>query len=352
MPLRILPIDDLRGRIVHDRHTIRVAQLTGSLQASDNVDRILLDGRARRKSTTIRGSERWHEVLLPLLPAARALQVAPSECREALVFQVGACNLRCWFCFVDSYLLAGDSRHSSLLQVDEIIDLLEGEFPARILHVSGGEPLLAPEFIEELRARTNASGAATAPYLWIETNLTILPRDLSAGALAAVARLADQSSVGFVGCFRSIVPEEYRHTIGNLENSWQDQFAAASALRDRGADFFATVILAIHDLTGLRGKIEYFCDTVVKHLGRAMLERIVPIEVRPYAATKARLGSERQRLLESQYEVLPVWWDILSEYLGRPAFDVLPVRAKQREASPPAASEDLLSTGESGRWKR
>lgn len=335
MPLKTLSVDELRGRIVHDRQTIRVAQLAGSLEARDNVGRILLDGRARRKGTTIRGSERWHEVLLPLLPAIQALKIDPSECREALVFQVGACNLRCWFCFVDSYLLAGDSRHSSPLRVDDLVKLLaSGEFPGRILHVSGGEPLLAPEFIEELRVRTNACDAAVVPYLWIETNLTILPRDLSARALGAIARLAHQRNVGFVGCFRSIVPAEYRHTIGNLGNAWLDQLVAAKALRDRGADFFATVILAIRDLTNVRAKVEYFFDTVIERLGIDMLERIVPIEVRPYAATQPRLGSGRRQLLESQYEVLPVWWEVLSDYLGKSAFDLLPIRIKQGKPGP------------------
>ncbi|MBU0505665.1 MAG: radical SAM protein [bacterium] len=318
MTYHTMNICELRNRLItHDGEGVMVANLLGSLEEKDNPEQILMDGLARKKTSFIRGTRKWHEVLVPLKPAAQALKTEEEGCQESLLVQVGACNLRCWYCFVDVNLITGAKDYTKELSVDKVVEYLKDHQQYKILHISGGEPLLSIEFIQKLQTQLKACLDKKAPYLWMETNLTVSPYDLPIECYSKLETVFQNKKVGVVGCFRSFVPDEYSKTIGGLDVNWYKQFSVARDLTSLGADFYSTVVLMTNDFRNVESKIKYFFDTYIKYLGEQKMNRLLPIEIRRYTPTKERLDDEYEKLIQSQYDVLPIWKDIYKSYLGK-----------------------------------
>lgn len=315
-----------RGRLIGDGgRSLRVANLSEGLIARDNVNQIVLGGLARHKKSTIKGTERWHQTLYPLKPAATALDAKSTECEHALVFQTSICNLRCWFCFVDYHLLAGLPATTGMLQAELVASYVE-EKGIRIIHASGGESMLVPEYAKALLECTQHQDLASRPYVWIETNLTIAPSMLPSTSRQSLKYLGSSTRCGVVGCFRSITSEDYQYASGSNMN-WLTQFATAKELLEHELDCYFTVILMLCETRDVRGKVRRFLDTAIEHLGEVSIAKTVPIEVKPYSAVAARLNPIAARVMESQYEVLSVYWEELAKYLGESPFGVLPIRS-------------------------
>src|SRR5205085_11623142 len=117
--------------------------------------------------------DNWIQNPLPILPAAKALGLNQYSQIKAQVFQNSVCNWRCWYCFVDFKLLSGDSKHSSFLTCNEMLDLyLAEENPAPMIDLTGGQPDLTPEWIPWMMQTLIEKGLDQKVYLWSDDNLS------------------------------------------------------------------------------------------------------------------------------------------------------------------------------------
>lgn len=326
--MRVNFIEELRSKVITvDSDKIRVAKLSGSLIAKDNHKKIFLNGLIRKRHSFVTGTDKWHKVLLPMLPVCKALNLKPEECLESLIIQTPVCNIRCWFCFVDYKLINGNPDNTGIISQDQIVNFLK-EKNMRIIHISGGEPIIIPEFINGLYQKSKNIESSQRPFIWVETNLTISPSDLDQESLDHLVSVMKSKRTGFVGCFKSICPEDYHFSIGNSDTDWIKQFESAKKFLDYNANFYSTLILVVRNLWNLKSKIKTFFDTAIKYCGEEFLRKIVPIEVRLYSATSDRISGKEKQLLKSQYEVLFVYKEILKSYTGQEAWEILPIEEK------------------------
>lgn len=64
------------------------------------------------------------------------------------VFQISACDFRCWFCFVNKDRLSGNLNFASFLLADELVELyLKEPNRPKIIDLSGGQQNLVHEWI-------------------------------------------------------------------------------------------------------------------------------------------------------------------------------------------------------------
>jgi uncharacterized Fe-S cluster-containing radical SAM superfamily protein len=113
--------------------------------------------------------------------AAAALGGHWSEHNLAAITQVGACNFRCNYCYVDFRHLAGHESFvgdATSLVADFVKlrrHLADSGQALTILRISGGEPLLAPSLIAEVFQRMTALNMTGQCLLKVESNLSAFP---------------------------------------------------------------------------------------------------------------------------------------------------------------------------------
>lgn len=111
----------------------------------------------------------------PLVAAAR-LGGKWQQHNLAAICHVAACNFRCPYCYVEvKHLKGADSFETSASETVEDFLRLKNASPAlSMLRISGGEPLLAPEFIFSVFKELEARALLGSNMLKFETNLAPL----------------------------------------------------------------------------------------------------------------------------------------------------------------------------------
>ncbi len=127
---------------------ILISRLSSSTQEKDINTPVNCSGYGRIRHFRLHAYADWSPNPLPIVPAARALGLAPDETILAQVFQNAACNWRCWYCYVDFALLSANLRLSHYFTADELVDMyLHEEHPTAVLDLSGGQPDIVPEWV-------------------------------------------------------------------------------------------------------------------------------------------------------------------------------------------------------------
>ena len=98
-----------------------------------------------RRSTTQRSD--WPDIdILPNLVPSK-LGITREEAETTQIFRLGACNFRCWYCFVDFRYLKSNPEYGDFMSVEKMVDLYQAQENApKIIYLTGGQPDLAPEW--------------------------------------------------------------------------------------------------------------------------------------------------------------------------------------------------------------
>ncbi|MHB8643641.1 MAG: hypothetical protein ACYDA3_12250 [Gaiellaceae bacterium] len=296
----------LRERGV-DRLTqrVRITDLHGSEQETDLAEPPNCDGLGRIRHFRLTTSDTWPVNPLPIVPAARSLAVDVPEVLEAQVFQNAVCNWRCWYCFVDFPLLAGDPKHSRLVSASELVNLyLAEESRAQVIDLSGGQPDLVPEWIAWMIAELRTRDLAT--YVWSDDNLS---NDYFFTKLTDAERVTveNDSNYGKVCCFKGFDGESFAFNTKASPELFPRQFALMSRLvRETSLDLYAYATFTSPNASAVSAKMRRFVDRL-QEVDSLLPLRTVPLEIRVFAPVAARMDVSHHRALDIQQEAIAAW---------------------------------------------
>jgi uncharacterized Fe-S cluster-containing radical SAM superfamily protein len=300
----------LRERgIDRDDRTILITDLRGSKQEEDLSEPVNCDGVGRIRHFRRRTAAAWPENPLPVEPAARALRLGAVDTIEAQVFQNAVCNWRCWYCFVDFPLLAGDLRHSRMMTAADLVDLYLGEErrPAMI-DLSGGQPDLVPEWIAWILEDVRRRGLEV--YVWSDDNLsndyyfTKLTREER-------AQIEGDARYGKVCCFKGFDESSFAFNTNAAPELFNRQFTLMRRLLDETPlDLYCYATFTTPDASRVPERMARFIDSLQAIDPRLPL-RTIPLEVAVFNPVRDRLDESRRRALVVQQDAIASWSDEL-----------------------------------------
>lgn len=292
---------------------VLITDLRGSQQEHDLTAPINCAGVGRIRHFRRRAASAWLPNPLPIDPASRALGTAPAEELTAQVFQIAACNWRCWYCFVDFPLLAADPKHARWLSASELVDLYlaEAERP-HVIDLTGGQPDLVPEWVVWIMRELVDRGLDSQVYLWSDDNLSndYFWRFLGDADLEpmGVYRL-----YGKVGCFKGFNPASFAFNTGAHPALYDRQFQLMGRLLSLGLDQYAYVTFTSPMNDGIRSDIGAFVDQL-QRLDHYLPLRTIPLEIQRFTPTESRIARDPpafEGALANQRRALEAWLDEL-----------------------------------------
>lgn len=317
--LRNKAIDVPGGRIL-------ITNFTGSEQEKDLTEPTNCNGFGRIRHFKLDTGTGWVQNPLPILPAAKALGLKPDSQIRAQVFQNSVCNWRCWYCFVDYKLLNGDSKYSSFLSCDEMVDfyLKEGN-PPLMIDLTGGQPDLTPEWVPWMMETLKNKGLDKKIFLWSDDNLSndYLWKYLSNEQIDLMSSYKMYSRVC---CFKGI--DERAFCINTKAESKQflKQFELCRRLLEINLDLYCYITLTANVDTNFETAVPKFMDAI-QAIDELLPLRTVPLKIFEFTPVVSRMNDGFVDMMKGQYKALEVWKSELAkrfskEQLMRPLTEI------------------------------
>ena len=248
----------------------------------------------------------WPADPLPIDPAIKALGLESKEILLAEVFQIAACNFRCWYCFVPYRLLAGSEEHARFFSASELLDLYQAQSDSPcVIDLSGGQPELTPEWtlwmIEELQARKLSS----CVYLWSDDNLS---NDYFWKYLSEkdIERIVNYKNYGRVCCFKGFSEASFFFNSNVDPIYFPRQFMLLNRYISTGLDVYAYVTLTTPARKNMRDEIRIFFDRL-QMIDENLPLRTVPLKIQVFTPVKSRLNLLANEALENQLIAVEYW---------------------------------------------
>lgn len=298
---------DFRNKVVDlQNRKILISNYFGSdqekdLQVSPNCGGF---GRIRHFKRII--SPDWPLDPLPIDPACKALNIPPTDMVRAQVFQIAACNLRCWYCFVPYNLLDANIRHSSWLSAANLIDFyIEQPDPPLVIDLSGGNPELVPEWVPWMMRELIIRNLEQKVYLWSDDNLTTdyLWRFLSDEDLELITSYKNYSRVC---CFKGFDAQSFAFNTHADQALFNQQFDLMRRLISLRIDIYAYVTFTTLSLENISDKMKEFIDRLQK-IDQNLPLRTIPLKIQEFTPVKNRLLSYAQEAIQNQFIVAEAW---------------------------------------------
>src|SRR6266851_7702711 len=300
--LRARAIDIEGGRVL-------ISRLVGSGQEVDLTLPANCNGYGRVRHFRMATAQGWPVNPLPIVPACRALGIAPvPELMTALVFQNAACAWRCWYCFVPEELLKADLERSAWFTADELVALYR-EIPdaPRIIDLSGGSPDLVPEWTPWMMRALRNAGLDKSTYLWTDDNLstTYLFDELAA---ADRDLLCSYRNYGRVCCIKGFDSRSFAFNTRAAPADYDRQFDILTRMIALGLDIYGYVTLTSPHEDGVA---EGICDLLdrLQFIDPNFPLRVVPLRIQVFTPVEQRLekNNDRERSLRIQEEAIACW---------------------------------------------
>jgi uncharacterized Fe-S cluster-containing radical SAM superfamily protein len=225
---------------------------------------------------------------------------------RAQVFQIAACNLRCWYCFVPYNLLDANIRHSSWLSAANLIDFyIEQPDPPLVIDLSGGNPELVPEWVPWMMRELIIRNLEQKVYLWSDDNLTTdcLWRFLSDEDLELITSYKNYSRVC---CFKGFDAQSFAFNTHADQALFNQQFDLMRRLISLRIDIYAYVTFTTLSLENISDKIKEFIDRLQK-IDQNLPLRTIPLKIQEFTPVKNRLLSYAQEAIQNQFIVAEAW---------------------------------------------
>ncbi len=230
----------------------------------------------------------------------------PSDVVTSQVFQLAACNWRCWYCFVDDDRLSADRRRGKYFSAQELVDLYLNE-PNRpdIIDLSGGQPDLVPEWTLWMVEECDRRSMLGTTHIWIDDNLSndFLFRYLSP---KNISRLAGIPRLSRMGCFKGFDELSFSFTTLASPQKFDRQFEMAKRIIDAGFRFYAYATFTTPDVAGLDRRMHAFVDRL-QSVHELLPLWTTPLRIHTFAVTAIRKNERRAASLSHQLTAFSVW---------------------------------------------
>lgn len=245
----------------------------------------------------------WIPDNLPIEPARKKLGLGEQETLLAQLFQLGACNWRCWYCFVDFTLLSANKDYGDWLSTDDLVDFYNNEtIKPLVIDLTGGQPDLAPEWLPWMMKSLKKSGLDQKTYLWSDDNLSsdyfwkYLTND-------DYELITSYKNYGRVGCFKGFDETSFSFNTLASPDLFDQQFELMKKFILLSLDVYGYATFTTPDKARLKDKMKIFVDRL-QGLSENFPLRVVPLEIKEYKANSARVAKVSSEVLENQYYAL------------------------------------------------
>lgn len=297
----------LRNRLVQlDNQKLLITSFYDSKQEKDLTEAPNCNGFGRIRHFRRVVNPNWPPDPLPIDPANNKIWSERGDEVQAQVFQIGACNWRCWYCFVDYPLLAADPNHSEFLSSDDLVNLYMGEKqPPKVIDLTGGHPELVPEWVPWMMKALQRRGLDDSTYLWSDDNLSVgyLWQYLNDDDIRI---LKTYKNYGRVGCFKGFDEISFSFNTGAAPQLFSRQFNIMAQLISLGLDLYGYVTFTTPDIGDLRTRMGKFVDGL-QVLNTQFPLRVIPLEIQTYSTNVDRIDDIQRQALKNQYEVVEAW---------------------------------------------
>lgn len=299
----------LRARAIKlDTRQVLISRLAGSGQEADITVPVNCAGHGRVRHFKFATAEGWPRNPLPIVPACRALGIAPPDMMLAQVFQNAACAWRCWYCFVPEDLLTADESRASWLTAEDLVNLYAAEPDApRVIDLSGGSPDLVPEWTPWMMRALRNRGLEQSTYLWGDDNLstTYLFDKLDAADLELVR---GYKNYGRVCCFKGYDERSFAFNTQARDEGFEQQFAIMRRVLDLGIDAYGYVTLTSPFDDKVESGVADLLDRL-QALDENLPLRVVPLKIQVYGPVTKRLmaDGEREKSMTIQDQAIGAW---------------------------------------------
>ncbi len=286
--------------------SLSITNFKGSEQEKDLREQPNCDGFGRIRHFKLHPSEDWPINPLPIIPAAKYLGIKQTDELRAQVFQNSVCNWRCWYCYVDFKLLNGDSRFSSYLTSNDLLDLyLKEPNPPSLIDLSGGQPDLTPEWIPWMMEAIIEKNLQDKILLWSDDNLSndYFWRYLSTDQIDLIT---SYKMYARVCCFKGIDETSFSINTKADPKLFYNQFDLFKRLRSIKIDLYAYITLTAPPETNFEKSVPLFMDHI-QSVDEKFLLRIVPLKIFEFEPTKSRNDINKAELLSGQEKAIVIW---------------------------------------------
>ena len=251
-------------------------------------------------------SSSWAPNPLPIDPACKALGLPSTDMIRAQVFQNAACNWRCWYCYVPFDLLRANPDYSDWLSPATLIDrYLDQPDPPPIIDLTGGQPVLVPEWVPWMMAEIKNRGLEQQIYLWSDDNLSndYFWKFLSN---ADIELIATYPKYGRVCCFKGFNAESFAFNTSAEPALFDQQFELLRRLLTLGIDLYAYATFTSTRSVGIAEDMRRFVDRL-QMLDENLPLRTVPLQIQEFTPVKQRLNQDIYEVLHNQQIAIEAW---------------------------------------------
>lgn len=302
----------LRKKVINiEEKKILISRISSSKQEHDLTLPPNCGGYARIRHFRISRKGNWTFDPLPNVPYATKMNIPIQETLQTQLFQLSACDFRCWFCFVDESLLSAKLDNSKFFTVDELFDLYFKEnIQPKVIDLSGGQPNLAPEWLYWTIEKIHNMDRDDL-YIWSDDNLSnyYYWKYLSDDQRKFISTFKNH---GRVGCFKGFDSNSFAFNTTADPKYYDNQFDIFDRLLNEGIDMYAYAIFTAIPSHQVRKSIKIFVDRLQKiHYNLPL--RTIPLEIVSYEPMKARVRKEYLDAIEFQYIVHDCWLEELEK---------------------------------------
>lgn len=299
------PAKRLREKSIdHQVKTIRMTKFLGSDQVTDLSLPPNCGGFGRIHHFCLESDPNWITNPLPTLPACKYLGLPVTDVLLAQVFQLAACDFRCWYCFVDFNLLSADSRHSEMVTPKQLLQvMLDEKVNSQVIDLSGGQPELVPEYMLWFLEARKELGLEQSHFVWVDDNLSTdyTWRYLSETEIAFMAQ-----APGFarVGCLKGFDAESFTFNTRADSMLFDWQIELLSRFVRAGFDQYGYITITTMNMGDLQGKMARLLDEIQNRVHPNFPLRIVPLRIFRFSTNTNRYDQQAEA---NQFRALEAW---------------------------------------------
>lgn len=284
--------------------TIRMTKFPGSDQATDLSLPPNCGGFGRVHHFRLEPDPNWITNPLPMLPACKYLGLPATDVLLVQVFQLSACDFRCWYCFVDFSLLAADPKHSEMTTPKQLLQMMLGEkVNSQVIDLSGGQPELVPEYVLWFLHARAELGLEKSHFVWADDNLSTdyTWRHLNEGEISFMV-----NARGFarVGCLKGFDAESFTFNTRADGSLLKQQIELLARFVRAGFDQYGYITITTMNTDDFRGKMARLLDEIQNRVHPNFPLRIVPLRVFGFNANANRYNRQAE---ENQFRALEAW---------------------------------------------
>lgn len=295
----------LRSRIIrHQDRSLLIARLPHSDMAKDRYTRINCSGFGRVR---VFNTYSLHmEALANHAPRPLLRGHPPMFPLRTQVFQLAACNWRCWYCYVDDDRLSADTDVAEFLSCDQLVDMFAQE-PDRpdVVDLSGGQPDLAPEWNLWMMQALERRGLRGQVFLWTDDNLSnryfwdYLTDDNR-------AYMSEFPLYSRVGCFKGFDECSFTFNTGADPERFAAQFDIFQDLLRAKFAMYAYATFTTPTIQDLDHQMKRFVDRLQRIHPNLPL-RTIPLRIHPFTATQMRSTALHGEATQNQIFAFHAW---------------------------------------------